>query len=279
MDGNGPGFGDADGAGDDADQPLLDLLDALVNDRGPTGAAEALGVNYRTVARCRQSRRVSQLMRQVLAEFRDAQDVGGDGPGVVTGDSTGEDPGESPEHRAAQLERENRELRETVEAQAVELEALRRQLAELGQQPGEDHAVHGGQGLPEQWRPPRRGPGLPDAGVVTLERQPDEERAFGPAAPLVAEWRKLRAGGGQVGSRVDRAVSRVRRWEMEVGMLRDWQLTLPPETDPLDESRRKDHVRWRQEALAEAQRELGRAKRARLLRRLLTLGVWRTSFG
>ena len=85
-------------------------------------------------------------------------------------------------------------------------------------------------------------------------------------------------GDGSAGNRVGRAVARVRRWELEVDILRDWQLTLPPETDPLDESRRKDHVRWRREALAEAQRELGRAKRARLLRRLVTLGLWRTSF-
>ena len=35
-------------------------------------------------------------------------------------------------------------------------------------------------------------------------------------------------------------------------MLRDWQLTLPPEMDPLDESRRKDHVRWRREAPVES---------------------------
>ncbi len=259
-----------------SDEALLDLLDALVNDRGPTGAAEALGVNYRTVARCRQSRRVSKRIRQVLVEFRDAQDVGGDGPGVGSGESdgTGDDPGESPEHRAAQLERENRELRETVEAQAVELEALRRRVAELGQQAGEDHAVHGGQGLPEQWRPPGHGPGLPDAGVVTLDEQPDEAHAFGPAVPLVAEWRKLRAGCGQVSSRVDRAVCRVRHWKIEVDMPRDWHLTLPPEKDPLDESWRKDPVRWRWEALAEAWNELGRAERARLLKRMATLGFW-----
>ena len=119
---------------------------------------------------------------------------------------------------------------------------------------------------------------MPDAGVVTLEEQLDEAHAFGPAAPLVAEWRKLRTGGDQVDSRTDRAQARVRRWELEVEMLRDFQLTLPPETDPLDESRRKDHVRWRREAMAESQRELGRAKRARLLRWLLTLGLWRTSF-
>ncbi len=120
---------------------------------------------------------------------------------------------------------------------------------------------------------------MPDAGVVTLEEQPDEAYAFGPAAELVAEWRRLRVGGNHLVSRVDRAAARVRRWELEVEMLRDFQLTLPPETDPLDDSRRKDHVRWRREALAEARRELGRAKRARLLRRLLTLCLWRTSFG
>ena len=56
-------------------------------------------------------------------------------------------------------------------------------------------------------------------------------------------------------------------------MLRDWQLMLSPETDPLYGSRRKDHMRWRREALAESQRELGRARRTRLLRRLVTLGL------
>ena len=81
-------------------------------------------------------------------------------------------------------------------------------------------------------------------------------------------------GDRSVGSRVDRAVVAVRRWELEAEMLRDWQLTWPPETIPLDESRGKDHVQWREEALAEARRELNRAKRGRLLRRVLTLGLW-----
>jgi hypothetical protein len=58
-------------------------------------------------------------------------------------------------------------------------------------------------------------------------------------------------------------------------MLREFHLTLAPETEPLDESRRRDHVRWRGEALAVARKELSRAKRTRLLRRLLTLGLWR----
>ena len=116
---------------------------------------------------------------------------------------------------------------------------------------------------------------MPDSGVLTLEEQPDEEHAFGPAAPLVAEWRRLQVGSEQVVSRVERAVAAVRRWEMEAEMLRDFHLTLPPEKEPLHESRRKDHVRWREESLSNARRELSRAKRARLLLRLLTLGLWR----
>ncbi len=263
------------------DAPLLDLLDALVSDRGRVAAAEALGVNYRTVARCQQSRRVTLRMRQVLQEFRDSQDAGDGGPGVVAGDGAGEDAGETPGDRAAVLEEENRRLRETAETQAGELDALRRRVSELEEpapQPGGSDPIDGGRGQPGEWRPPRRGPGLPGAGVVTLEEQPDEEHAFGPAAPLVAEWRGVRArtGVGAPGSRVERAVAAVRRWELEAEMLRDWQLTLPPETAPLDDSKRRDHIRRREEALAQARRELVRAKQVRLLRRVVTLGLWRT---
>ena len=279
MDDDGPGVGDGSGAREAGDQPLLDLLDALVNDQGPTGAAEALGVNYRTVTRCQRSRRVTQRMRQVLQEFRDSQDAGGDGQSVAGGDGAEDGTVEYQHDLVAALERENLELRDTVEAQAEELEALRRQVAELEgrtQLPPGDNAVGGGQGQPGDWRPARRRPGMPDAGVVTLDEQSDEEHAFGPAAQLVAEWRRVRLAGQESGSRVDRAVARVRRWELEVEMLRDFQLTLPPETYPLDESRRKDHVRWREEALEEARRELGRANRMRLLRRVLTAGLRRT---
>ena len=110
-----------------------------------------------------------------------------------------------------------------------------------------------------------------------LDLPPDEQHAFGVATPLVAEWWEVRAGmgGGSAGSTVDRAVAAVRRWELETEMLRDFQLTLPPETEPLDASRRQDQLRWRDDALADARRELGRARRARLLRRVVTLGLWR----
>ena len=257
-----------------SDGPLLDLLDALVESRGKVAAAQALGVNYRTMTNCHDSRRVSRRMRRALQEFRDARGVEvevGDGDDVRT-DSQVEALGK----RAAELEEENRELRELVEAQANRLEALQGQISRLEE---EEHSAGDVEGVGvdevDGQRPhPRRGAGPLNAGVVTLETQHGEEDAFGPAAGLVKEWRELRNPAARRSSRVKRAEAAVRRWELEIAMLRDFHLTLPAETEPLDDSRRADHIRWRLEALAEARRELARAKRIRVLRRILTLGLW-----
>jgi len=258
-----------------------------VEERGRVPAAQALGVNYRTLALCCDSREVSRRMRRALVEFRDR---GGSGGGE-TEDGNGEGPLDGDRavlrQRVAELEDENAELRDLADDQARQLEELTRRLAALEDDwqsydsanvvdAGADDA-HGhdrADGAAQDWRPPRRRPGMPDAGMVTLEVQPDEEFAFGPAAPLVAEWRRLRTDGRQGASRVDRAQAAVRRWELEAAMIGEYHLTLPPDTYPLDDGRRADHVRWRREALAEAQRELRRARCARLLRRVVTLGLW-----
>ena len=256
-----------------SDAPLLDLLDALVNDRGKVAAAEALGVNYRTMTACYESRSVSRRMRRALEEYRDTVVDGGDEPD----DESASDIAEqvvSLEHRVAALEEERREVIEAQAKQSEELERRVRALEEGERHQSEADEVGVDEGRRQEWRPPPREHGLPDAGVVTLEPQPDEKSAFGPAAELVAEWRAVRTRAEALGGRVDRAGASVRRWELEIAMLGDFHLTLPPETEPLDASRREDHLRWRREALASAQRELSTAQRTRWLRRALTLGVW-----
>ena len=273
---------------DGNDTPLLDLLDSLVSDRGRTAAARALGVSYRTMMNCYDSRRVTRRMRQVLEEFRDAsvddEAASEDEAEVQVDDGVAEGQGESLEQRVAAQADENRELRELVEGQARQLEELTRRVADLegaGERGGFVEAVdvaddrHIDPG--KDWRPPQRGPGMPDAGVVTLDAHPDEEHAFGPAARLVAEWRRVEAGmrEGSAGSRVDRALAAVRRWELEAEMLGEYHLTLPPETHPLDDAGRADHVRRLRRALAEARTELAMAERARRMRRALSLGLWR----
>ena len=256
-----------------SDAPLLDLLDALVNDRGKVAAAEALGVNYRTMTACYESRSVSRRMRRALEEYRDTVVDGGDEPD----DESASDIAEqvvSLEHRVAALEEERREVIEAQAKQSEELERRVRALEEGERHQSEADEVGVDEGRRQEWRPPPREHGLPDAGVVTLEPQPDEKSAFGPAAELVAEWRAVRTRAEALGGRVDRAGASVRRWELEIAMLGDFHLTLPSETEPLDASRREDHLRWRREALASAQRELSTAQRTRWLRRALTLGVW-----
>ena len=230
---------------------------------------------------CYGSRRVSRRMRQALEEFRDAGGVADHEPGDVDGDPSNDMESGSLELRVVALEEENHGLRQSVESQGIQLEELARRVAAL--EGTEEPVVDSDAGQPgdvqgndqgQDWRPPRRRPGMPDAGVVTLDLQPDEEHAFGQAAPLVKEWRELRVGGDQVAGRVDQGRATVRRWEMEAEMLEDFHLTLPPETHPLDDERRADHVRWRREALAEARRELARAERARWMRRTLSFGLW-----
>ena len=157
----------------------------------------------------------------------------------------------------------------------VALESKERKADDPGDSDADDdHGDDQDEGQQRDWRPHRRGYGLPDAGVVTLEEQRDEEFVFGPAAPLVAEWRRLRTGSDQVVSRVDRAQVAVRRLDLEAEMLGEHRLTLPPDTYSLGDGRRADHVRWRRDALAKTQRKLGKAKLARLLRWVFTLGLW-----
>ena len=119
----------------------------------------------------------------------------------------------------------------------------------------------------------RRGAHRP--GVVTLEPLDGEDGAFGEAGELVAEWRELRGGEGRSGSAVERARAEERRWELEVELIAEHGLALPPETEPLHPSRRDDQLRWRRVTLRRVRRERVRAERLRLLRRVLTLGLWR----
>ena len=87
-------------------------------ERGRVAAAQALGVNYRTMTNCHDSRRVSRRMRQALEKFRDEQDAGGSQDGTaVDGEGETEAEMEALARRVAALEEENRRLREMVEAQ------------------------------------------------------------------------------------------------------------------------------------------------------------------
>ena len=62
---------------------------------------------------------------------------------------------------------------------------------------------------------------------------------------------------------------------LELAMLEDHGLTLPPETQPsAGLLGRKGQINWRWTALSDTRRALARRKRLRWVRRILTLGLW-----
>ena len=260
-----------DGATSDVgmdDERLLALLTGLVRERGRVGAARALGVNYRTLAGSVDSGTLSPRMRRALSEMAES--------GELPTGSTPEERLDALEPVVEELQDGLRGVSEFVAAQAERLDALERRLANVEKSRAEAGTLETAkdESEPGMWAPPGRGSGFPDRGVVTLDVQLDEEDAFGHALELVREWRRLRTEGPGVGSAVDRARAEQRRWELEVEMIGEFKLTLPPETEPLDESRREDHLGWRRLALERARNEHLRARRLRVLRRVLTLGLW-----
>ena len=69
--------------------------------------------------------------------------------------------------------------------------------------------------------------------------------------------------------------ARQRILELEVAMLDEHGLTLPPETAPLRGLDRNEQLSWRQRELAGFRRRRARLELLRRARRVLTLGLWR----
>ena len=78
---------------------------------------------------------------------------------------------------------------------------------------------------------------------------------------MVSEWRLLRAGAA-TGTKVEHARAEERRWKLEVAMIADFGFTLPSEVEPLNESRRDDHLGWRWNALRQARKRVRQGQAA-----------------
>ncbi len=111
--------------------------------------------------------------------------------------------------------------------------------------------------------------------VVTMERQTGDEEVFGAAWPLVDEWRRLRQSHPTEGRSVSWLAAEERLRELEITLVEERQLTLPPDTDPWDSLGRREQVRWRVQTLERVRRERVMAQVRRWVRRVLTMGLWR----
>ena len=223
---------------------LTALLRQLVRTRGYKGAGRVLGLDPRTVAASVQqgmSRRVRDAVERMLVEkdggARDELEEAVEGlAGQVGGLAT----------QVAGLEGELREGMQALgETHAQGLRRLEQRLAQ-----GETRAG-AGTGLPPP--APVAGTALrrryPD--LVTAEPAEDDEEVFGDAWPLVKEWRELWDGHPAQGKGLEWVSTRQRILEVEVALLEEHGLTLPPETEPLRGLDRGAQLNWRLKALHE----------------------------
>ena len=276
-----------DGGGERvSDEDLLRWAGDISKARGRVQAARDVGLNYRTLARALDEQTLSRVVREALLAAHRAESTADAEAAGETGDELARRV-EAAEAQLADALGALAQERERADALERRLELLEeRQAGEPGtkmtaqepaverqeQEPGTEREAHA-EGSAAGAAALVSG-GAHRAGVVTVGPLEGKEDAFREAVALVAEWRRLRSGDARRGSAVDRARAEERRWELELALIGEHGLALPPETEPLHPSRRDDQLRWRRVTLARVRGQRVRAERLRLLRRVVTLGLW-----
>ena len=114
-----------------------------------------------------------------------------------------------------------------------------------------------------------------DPELVTREPAGDDAEVYGDAWPLVREWRELKDRLPVRGRSLSWLTGYERLLTLELALLEEHELTLPPQKQPVRDSlSRRNHTRWRWKALDRTQVSIRKRKLLRWLRRLLTLGAW-----
>ncbi len=268
-----------------SDDELLETLDRLVEREGIVEAGERLEVNYRTAAKCHESRHVSRRMREALRKYvRQHGDEGekaeqqvteGEGMTAPVADEPrgGEvprlqDPEDDWRHEVDALRAEVVDLRERVEA--VEGQAAQRQGG------GDAHVDVGDvdAGDRVRRRPSVAAPRRVFPELITEEEEPGEEQVYGAAAELVVEWREAWAVRRSARHTLAWLRAERRRLELELRLIGVFGLTPPPADAPWRERRREQELDWRRRALRRLRWQVPLTWGLHWLLRLLTLGLW-----
>ena len=284
----------AGGQGSDAErrERLHRFLCELVKREGRMEATVLLGVNYRTLVKAEESGEMTGRMSDALERLLLTWD-GGVKDGGGDGDEDGEpEPGGDLARRVEALETGLEELAQELRSG---LDAIR--LAVAGDVSGDPSLAPGkpaaqAQQKGENQGPPSQPPPAPppmvglnkprpaklrrvDPELVTREPSEDDPEVYGDAWPLVKEWRELKDRLPVRGRSLSWLTGYERLLILELSMLEEHELTLPPQKQPVRDSlSRRDHTRWRWKALDRTQVSIRKRKLLRWLRRLLTLGAW-----
>ena len=213
---------------------LHELLRELVRDEGRMEAAELLGVNSKTVMRAVESGRLSRRVSDALERLQ-----AGDSPPNADQRRDNREELEKLKQRLGRLERSAEALAEELRGGLEEVRmAVAEQVRGLRAEWGRAQAQERGRAGPEEAvRVIGSQPVTARAAairrfapqVVVAEPEDGDEESYGEAWPLVEEWRRLRDGHPHQGKGVSWLVTEERLFALELAMLEEHGLTLPPE--------------------------------------------------
>ncbi len=259
---------------------LRALLNDLVNDMGPVKAAEGLGVDRKTLWRSRGHGQMTPRLADALERMLLERAVGAMEDDRQRVGALEERVGELERQLAAVVGAVNDGVSNGAQGDNAVIDALRQEFAQGLQQlerrlgrpdvgSGTVDAVTGAAGAG------RAGSQRRHADVVTREPVDDDEQVYGAAWPLVEEWRELWSRHPPQGRGLDWTARRERILELEIAMLDEHGLTLPPETAPMIGLDRREQWSWRERELERVRRRRARLELLHGARRVLTLGRWR----
>lgn len=248
--------------GQDQD-PLIEFLRRLIKERNLNKTAKLLGVDRKTVWRALDAGRLTPRLRDALQRERQAAEL------AAQREAAG---GDQLELRVEGLERRLQD----VEGQlASGLTGLREELAGLHD---EVKALAwtrpGGAGARTETTSTHRSPHRTHPQVVTVEELPDDAEVFGDARPLVAGWREQRARFKAHWPSGEGLEAEVRMLELELELIEERRLTLPPGKLPWEWDQRRREARRRTQRLGTARSNLRRARWRRRIMRLITANLW-----
>ena len=269
---------------------LIVLLERMVREQGQAGAAERLGVNYKTVAAALETRNLSRRMTHAL----ELQLLSEENP--VS--QRHEDRITATDERLGVLEIVVRELsagidqlRVTLDTHRVEQDRVNRILE---RRLGVDSAVEAGTVESRSRKPVKRARGVMPAltieaparptrptfprrdydEIVTVEPANDDSYVYGKAWSLIRQWRMLRRNHPIKGRTLSWMERQERLLTVELALLNEHGLTLPPDAQPIDDPWRRHVTEWRLRDRRAVRRRILCRKLLRWVRRLATFGAW-----
>ena len=244
---------------------LMTLLQELVRDKGFKGAARVLELDQQTVAECARTGQLSRRVRQAL-ERALQEGVGSAAARQRERHDRLEKGREAHEKGHDSMGKELRRRTAAVEGR-VDAQGTGAGHAGAGPSRSESGAPDAGRKPPSTTRERREYPDL-----VTREPAEDDEEVFGDAWPLIVEWRGLKDAHPNEGKSLDWLAEEERLRVVEMALLEDHGMTLPPEKRPLRGFDRDGQSNWRRTALFDTRRAI---RKRELLNRLSFGLLWR----